>query len=466
MFRILGIIVSRGWPILLAGWLFLLGWAASVAPSWDDVAESGQFSFLPSDVPSNRAKELLKQAFPEQQPTSNMVLVLSREDGGLGQQDRDFVAQVLKPALQDVIGNGTDNGNTPGTRDPTQARAMQIRSLIDPGEGELLKSSDNKATLVIIELPGEILSRGDWPTIAKVEELIERLQQRWQVPRGLDIHVTGNAVVGRDVRQEEAKSAAAIEQWTIILVIGLLLVIYRAPLVALIPLATVFFATQLSLKLLAILAQMGYVQVSDTLRIYVTVLCYGAGVDYCLFLIARYREELERGGSVAQAVAEAIGRVGGTIAASAGTVICGIGTMAFAQFGKYHQAGICIPLCLTVVLLCALTFTPCLLRLFGTWAFWPNRPEVHHSPLTTHHSPLTLLGRGRSSLARVASDHLAFVCGGHGPVRGRRRAALPAGRLRHQHRLAETHRQLGRHGRPQGAFSLWHCRPGNSPAIQ
>jgi RND superfamily putative drug exporter len=388
MFRILGVIVSRGWPVFLVGWLLLIGWASLVAPAWDEVAASGQFTFLPKDVPSNRGKELLERAFPQDLPTSNIVLVLSRDDDQvLREEDRHFIIKVLRPALEQL-------GKSSVTR---------IRSLEDKGEGELLKSADQEATLVVVELAGEFLSSRDWPTIEKVEQIVQELRRQDQIPKGLEIHITGNAVIGRDVRQAEAKSAEDIGRWTVILVIGLLLVIYRAPLLALIPLATVFLATELSLKLLAILAQRQYVQVSDTLRIYINVLCYGAGVDYCLFLIARYREDVERGVGISESVGNAIGNVGGALAASAGTVICGIGTLAFAQFGKYHQAGICIPLSLMIVLACALTFTPSLMRLTGTWAFWPKRPGKSDDD-----GPNQSGRRHRSGWERIAQALLAL----------------------------------------------------------
>jgi RND superfamily putative drug exporter len=385
MFQILGAVVSRTWLLWLAGWILLLGWGSLVAPAWDDIAQSGQFSFLPKNVPSNRGKELLERAFPEDLPTSNIVLVLSREDGQkLGEEDRNFVIRVLKPALQHLDEEAASPSSTVRGNGAGGKIVTRIRSLEDKGEGELLKSADHKATLVVVELAGEFLSSRHWPLIEKVERLIDSLRRERKVPQGLEISLTGNAVVGRDVRQAEKESAIAIEKWTVILVIGLLLLIYHAPVVALIPLATVFLATQVSLQLLAILAQRQYIQVSDTIRIYVTVLSYGAGVDYCLFLIARYREELEGEVPPTHAVANAIGRVGGTLAASAGTVICGIGTLAFAQFGKYHQAGICIPLSLLVVLACSLTFTPSLLRLTGRWAFWPMRVSSRTSPLSAN----------------------------------------------------------------------------------
>src|SRR5207244_4906014 len=79
------------------------------------------------------------------------------------------------------------------------------------------------------------------------------------------------------------------------------------------------------------------------------------------------------GVSPADAVAGAVGGVGAALAASAATVICGIGMMTFAEFGKFREAGFAIPLSLLLVLGGTLTFSPALLRLAGRWAFWPQR---------------------------------------------------------------------------------------------
>ena len=73
-----------------------------------------------------------------------------------------------------------------------------------------------------------------------------------------------------------------------------------------------------------------------------------------------------------EAIAQAIARVGGPITASAATVICGIGMLAFARLGKIHNAGLVIPLSLVLVLCAALTFAPSLLRFMGPWVFWPR----------------------------------------------------------------------------------------------
>jgi RND superfamily putative drug exporter len=113
--------------------------------------------------------------------------------------------------------------------------------------------------------------------------------------------------------------------------------------------------------------------------------------------MARYKEELDHGRSVDDAVQHSIGRVGAALAASAATVICGIGMMTFAQFGKFHQAGVAIPFALTIALLATLTFSAACLRLAGKWAFWPyvSKPDEVPADERSHHpSP------ARSRLAR------------------------------------------------------------------
>ena len=100
---------------------------------------------------------------------------------------------------------------------------------------------------------------------------------------------------------------------------------------------------------------------------------FGGGTDYCLFLIARYREELESGDANRAALTRSVRRVGGALAASAATVMVGLGLMGFAEFGKIRSAGPVIALGLAVTLAASLTLTPALLRLAGRAAFWPRR---------------------------------------------------------------------------------------------
>src|SRR5262249_29802122 len=218
--------------------------------------------------------------------------------------------------------------DTPGeSRPPPPKRSIiaRIRTPNAPGTGALLVSPDRKGLLVVAELTTEVLSPSNWPALARIEGLARDLRRQGKIPEGMEVAVTGSAAIGRDHTQAQLQSARATERLTVILVIALLVLIYRAPLLAIIPLATVYLAVQLPLVLRALLRGSGYLVLSRGSQSYTTILAYGAGVDYCLFLTARYREELDRGAEPAEAVARAVSGVGGALAASAATVICGIG---------------------------------------------------------------------------------------------------------------------------------------------
>lgn len=394
MFAVLGRFVARTWLILLVAWIGLLIGTKLAAPPWDEVAQDREFAFLPAEVPSRRSEELFGKAFPDERVGSNVVLVLHRQATGQGNldQDKKFIEDVLEPGLRQIaeeeggLASEITPLEGPETPDETTAQPHRPKSIIAqihtpnaPGTGALQISPDGKALLVVIDLTTEFLSKDNWPTLDKIDQFVRNLEQQGKVPAGLDIAMTGSAVVGRDHTLAELQSARDAEVLTVILVVVLLVLIYRAPLLALIPLATVYLGVQLSLNVLALLSKAGYVTLFQGIQIYITILAYGAGVDYCLFLTARYKEELDRGACISDALAQAIGSVGSALVASAATVMCGIGMMVFAEFGKFHEAGIAIPLGLFFVLCATLTFSSALLRLAGRWAFWPQRRAMQCS---------------------------------------------------------------------------------------
>ncbi len=380
MFQILGRISSRHAAVVVATWLVLLGGSLLLAPPWADVAENGEFAFLPPDAPSRVAEEQFTEAFDDTL-ASNVVLVVRREtsEAGLKESDRDFIREILMPGLREVaeLPPGQDTHDHPADHKVSRLHWSGAKAT-----GSLFDSEDNQATLIVMQLTTEFLDQGNAPLIAQVEELLEKIRRTphnsaGEIPAGLDISFSGSATFGRDIIRESARSAQSTERWTVILVVVLLIIIYRAPLLALIPLLTVVVATVTSLSLLAVGAGLGWITLFNGIETYVTVLLYGAGVDYCLFLIARYREELDTGATIEEAVSRTLERVGAALTASAGTVMCGIGMMVFAEFGKFRQAGIAITFGLAICLAASLTLTPALLRLFGRWAFWPNVARQH-----------------------------------------------------------------------------------------
>jgi RND superfamily putative drug exporter len=114
-------------------------------------------------------------------------------------------------------------------------------------------------------------------------------------------------------------------------------------------------------------------QVINITRVFVIVVLFSAGTDYCLFLIARYSEELGRGLERRDALRESIIRVGGALVASAGTVIVGLAMLYFSRFAKVRFTGPTIAISLAVALAAALTLAPALLAILGGRIFWPFR---------------------------------------------------------------------------------------------
>ena len=363
--------------LVLAAWLTVIAVSRTLAPAWTDVTEDGEFAFLPQDAPSRAAEVQFRQVFNDAL-ASNVVLVVRRETSGsqgLQKSDEAFISEVLVPELRkiaDLRPNVDSRGTISGDHLVSRLQWSGTRPY-----GELFNSEDKRASLIVLQLRTEFLDRRNEPLITKVEALLERLQRLpfddpHAVPLGLDVSLSGTATFGRDIKSASADSARATKTWTVIVVVALLILICRAPLLALIPLSSVVLATLTSLALLSIAAESGWITLFRGLDTYVMVLVYGAGVDYCLFLIDRYREELDHGATIEEAVSRTLERVGAAITASAGTVMCGIGMMVFAEFGKFRQAGIAITFGIGVCLLVSLTLTPALLRLFGRWAFWPN----------------------------------------------------------------------------------------------
>jgi hypothetical protein len=156
---------------------------------------------------------------------------------------------------------------------------------------------------------------------------------------------------------------------TIVLVVVILLLVYRAPIAALVPLVTIAAAFLISRGVLGYLASAGW-KISSLLDTFVVVLVFGVGTDYTIFLISRFREEVGKGNWQA-ASQTTVKRIGAVITASAATVIVGLGSMAFGEFGMIQTTGPALAITIFVTLVAGLTLTPALLGIFGHYLFWP-----------------------------------------------------------------------------------------------
>jgi RND superfamily putative drug exporter len=364
MFALISRLVVRRPGLVVLACFALAAALRSVAPSWDQVTKDDNVRFFPPDFPSVVGQNLLERGFPRDAASSQVVLVCERKSGPLMPRDFSYVDAMAGRFYQFA----QEHPELGFKKLDTHLTPVIGPRLLGDGGG-----SGARAVLTIVSLNGTYLAKTTRIAVDRILEWVE--QERTRPPAGLELAVTGSAVVGHDINTAANESIANTTWTTVILVVVILLIVYRSPLLAMVPLVTIALSVAVSFWAIALLTRVpgfGF-QVINITRVFVVVVLFGAGTDYCLFLIARYSEELGRGRSRGDALREAMGQVGGALVASAGTVIVGLGMLFFSSFAKIKYTGPAIALSLTVALTASLTMAPALLALLRGAIFWPFR---------------------------------------------------------------------------------------------
>ena len=187
---------------------------------------------------------------------------------------------------------------------------------------------------------------------------------------------------------DQAEAFESIDGVLLLAALGVVIVIllftYRSPVLWLFPVICVVFALFSAQGVIYLLAKHAGLIVNAQTRSILSVLVLGAGTDYALLLVARYREELRRHHDRHEAMAEALHRAGPAIIASGSTVVVGMLCLLVAEMNSTASMGPVLAIGVGVVLLAMVSLLPALLVIMGRWIFWPVKPtEGSHEPTST-----------------------------------------------------------------------------------
>ena len=195
--------------------------------------------------------------------------------------------------------------------------------------------------------------------------------------------VTGPAGIAVDTLNLFSRADIVLLLSTVGIVLILLIVIYRSPLLALIPLLATAFVYLVVNQTLGLMGKAGLVMSNQTLSI-MTILLFAAVIDYSLFVFSRFREELKHYESKYEAMKMAMRETGTPVFFAGGTVLAAMLVLFFAQFGEYRNFAPTFGTTMVIIMLASITLIPALFTLFGRKSFWPKIPLVGDETVQKH----------------------------------------------------------------------------------
>jgi RND superfamily putative drug exporter len=328
--------------IVLALWLGILVVAAPLAGKLTGVEKNDNSAWLPGAAESTQVADLGKRFQPDDIVPA--VIVYERS-AGITAADRAKAAADVT-AIQGITGiSGQVVGPVP--------------------------AQDGKALQVIAPIK---VDAAGWDKITDVVDAIKA--QTGPGADGMGVYLTGPAGNAADSSRAFQGIDGTLLYTTLAIVAIILLITYRSPVLWLFPILTAGAALFTAQGLIYLLAKHAGLVVNAQSAGILTVLVFGAGTDYALLLVARYREELRRHEDRHEAMAAALHRAGPAIIASAATVAVGMSILTLAQMTSTSGLGPVAALGVVVGLLAMITLLPALLVICGRWLFWPVRPKA------------------------------------------------------------------------------------------
>ena len=277
------------------------------------------------------------------------------------------------------------------------AKMMQIQKYLDGLGAEILPESgkplstyfvpgfpiqafpseDGKAALVNIALSSDVAQDRieEKPALTLIVDFLrEDLKKNFE-SQALTTHVTGFGGIFADLFGAFGSIDSTLLTTTLLVVSLILIVVYRSPLLWILPLFTAVTALSVAGTIVYYLAKAGTIDLNGQSQGILSVLVLGAATDYALLLIARYREELHHHESRFESMRIALKGVIEPIIASGSTVIAGLLVLLLSQLSGNRGLGPVGAIGVAAAMITVLTLLPALLVVFGRWIFWPKIPK-------------------------------------------------------------------------------------------
>ncbi|RFS84708.1 MMPL family transporter [Actinomadura spongiicola] len=371
-------------------WWTIAAWLAAavliIALSPKLATESDQGEFLPSKYESVKAAEVAEDAFPDQAEMSALIVVQRSDGGKITPADSTKIAAAAKNLSAKKY--PTVNGFQTGPEAVAPNKSIQLISVpMEMASGDAAKDQSQAIKDIRTQLPKELGS-------------------------GLEAKVGGEPAAWVDNEDSFTQSFMLITIATFALIIGLILLIFRAPLAAILPIIVIIATEQVSMGLIGAASKVLDFSGDDSLQIILTIVLFGVGADYYLFLLFRYRERLRAGEDRKTALVSAVERVGEVITSAAAAIAATFMVLMLASFGIFAAWGPSLAIGVIVMGITSLTLFPAILSLVGTAVFWPSKSWKRQPKAATAARLGRMVGKRPAMVALVAGGLLIALATG------------------------------------------------------
>jgi len=346
--------------LVVIAWFIITGVFGPLFGKLTSVQENNNSSFLPKGAEATQASEVI-QTFSGKDSFNFPTLIL-------------FEGDVTPKTIAAVNDHIAKVGSI--TLDGTSAK---ISDYLAPNQQiTVFPSQDGKAILGNIPLDGNSIAKllpNDKPVLPAIVEALRADIKPIAESNGLTHYVTGPGGLLGDLFGAFGTLDSTLLLTTLSVVAIILIIVYRSPILWIIPLLSAMFALSTAGGIVYLLAKNDIIDVDGQSQGILSVLVLGAATDYALLLIARYREELHHHESRFDAMRAAYKGVWEPILASGSTVSISLLILLFSQLTNTASLGPIGAIGIVCSMITILTLLPAFLLLFGRWIFWPRRPE-------------------------------------------------------------------------------------------